>query len=122
MRHQRSCTRLGRRKDHRISMLRNLTTSLLRHKRITTTQVRAKEVQKLAEHIITLAKRGDLAAQRRIFRYISDKEVAKDLFEVIAPMYKEASNRDERKGGYTRIIKIGPRKGDAAPMVFLELV
>lgn len=122
MRHRKHSRRLGRRTGHRVAMLRNLATSLLKHRRITTTQARAKEVQRLAERIINWAKKGDLAAKRHVFRYISDRDVARNLFEVIAPQYREGEDQLERKGGFTRIIKIGPRKGDAAPMVFLELV
>lgn len=122
MRHKKASRKLGRRTEHRISMLKNLATSLFRHKRITTTQTRAKEVQKLADRLITLAKKGDLASKRQVFRYIKDRDVARNLFEVIAPQYKEGPNTAERPGGYTRMIKVGPRKGDAAMMVFLELV
>jgi large subunit ribosomal protein L17 len=108
-------------------MLKNLTTSLLKHQRITTTHARAKEVQKLAEKLITLAKKSldskqSLSAKRHVFRYISDMNVASDLFERIAPQYAEGAGKEERKGGFTRIIQIKPRQGDAAPMVFLELV
>lgn len=122
MRHAKQSRRLGRRTGHRVAMLKNLATSLLKHRRITTTQSRAKEVQKLADRIITWAKTGDLASKRQVFRYVSDRFVARNLFDVIAPQYKEEGERQERKGGYTRIIQVGPRKGDAAPMVFLELV
>ena len=122
MRHQKRNRRLGRRTGHRLSMLRNLATSLIIHKRITTTQPRAKEVQKLADHLITLAKKGDLASKRQVFRYISDRDAAADLFNVIAPQYRETPDQMERKGGFTRIIKIGPRHGDGAPMALIELV
>lgn len=122
MRHKRTTRRLGRRTGHRLAMLRNLTTSLLRSKRITTTHARAREVQKLAEYLIAQAKKRDLASKRKVFRYLFDRDVARDLFDVIAPQYLPAANREERKGGFTRIIRIGPRKGDAASMVFLELV
>lgn len=121
MRHKRHSARLGRRTAHRISMLRNLATSLFRHKRITTTQKRASEVQRLAEHMIELAKRGDLASKRRVFKHIHDREVAVELFDVIAPLYRGGGETEERKGGYTRLLKLEPRKGDAAPMALLEL-
>lgn len=122
MRHNCKTKYLGRRTGHRLSMLNNLATSLFTHKRITTTHARAKEVQKLAENLISLAKKGDLAAKRQVFRYIHNRDVAADLFNVIAPQYKEGANQAERHGGFTRIIKIGHRVGDAASMVLLELV
>ena len=127
MRHQKNSRRLGRRTGHRLAMLRNLTTSLLKHQRITTTHARAKEVQKMAEKIITLGKKAmdqklALSAKRHVYRYISDSGVASDLFERIAPQYAGGAGREERKGGYTRIIQIKPRQGEGADMVFLELV
>lgn len=122
MRHKVNSRRLGRRTGHRLGMLKNLATSLFIHKRITTTHARAREVQKIADHLIALAKKGDLAAKRQVFRYISDRDAASDLFDVIAPQYRETSDHMERKGGFTRLIKVGPRHGDGAPMVFLELV
>jgi large subunit ribosomal protein L17 len=97
-------------------MLAGLATSLFEHKRITTTQVKAKRLRPLAERLITFAKRGDLAARRRVMRVIRDKGVVHVLFTEIAPTMAE------RPGGYTRIVKIGPRKGDAAPMAVIELV
>ena len=97
-------------------MLRNLVTDLLREGRITTTDTRAKEAGREAEKMITLAKRGDLHARRQVMAYVFDETVVKKLFEEIAPKYAE------RNGGYTRILKLGPRQGDAAEMVFLELV
>lgn len=122
MRHNKRSRRLGRRTDHRLSMLKNLATSLIVHKRVFTTHAKAKEVQRLVEHMVNLAKKGDLAAKRQVFRYIRDRDAAADLFDVIAPQYREGTDQWERKGGYTRIIKVGPRQGDAAPMVLLELV
>ena len=107
---------LGRPSAHRNAMLRNQVTSLLKHGRITTTVTRAKETQKLAEKMITLAKRGDLHARRQALSFITEETVVKDLFEEIAPKY------DKRNGGYTRILKLGPRRGDAAPMAILELL
>jgi large subunit ribosomal protein L17 len=96
-------------------MLRNLVTSLLKNGRIETTVTRAKETRKLAEKMITLAKRGDLHARRQVLAYVLDESVVKNLFDEIAPKY------EDRNGGYTRILKTGPRKGDAAPMAILEL-
>jgi len=108
--------KLGRPTAHRKSMLRNQTTDLLRAGRITTTLTRAKETRRMAEKMITLGKRGDLHARRQALAYIYDEDVVKDLFDNIAPKYAE------RNGGYTRIIKLGQRQGDASEMVFLELV
>lgn len=108
--------KLGRPTAHRNAMLRNLTTDLLREGRITTTDTRAKETRKLAEKMITLAKRGDLHARRQVLSFVYDEDVVKKLFDEIAPKYSD------RNGGYTRILKLGPRRGDAAEMVFLELV
>ena len=108
--------RLGLRSDHRRAMLRNMVTSLIKEERITTTETRAKEVRSIAEKMVTLAKRGDLAARRQVLEYLYDKEAAKKLFDTVAPRYQD------RSGGYTRIVKVGFRRGDAAPMVILELV
>ena len=108
--------KLGRETAHRNLMLRNLVTSLLREGRIETTVTRAKETRRMAEKMITLAKRGDLHARRQALAYILDETVVTDLFENIAPKYAE------RNGAYTRIIKMGPRRGDCAEMAFIELV
>lgn len=108
--------RLGRRTDHRNLMLRNIVTSLIKSGRIETTEAKAKEARKIAEKMITLAKRGDLHARRQAMAYMLDETVVKNMFDEIAPKYSE------RNGGYTRIIKIGQRRGDASPMVLLELV
>ena len=108
--------KLGRPTDHRIAMLRNLVTSLLRNGKIETTETRAKEVRRMAEKMITLAKRGDLHARRQVLAYVYDETVVKNLFDEVAPKYAE------RNGGYTRMLKLGPRRGDAAEMVILELV
>jgi large subunit ribosomal protein L17 len=97
-------------------MLRNLVTDLLREGRITTTQMRGKEAGRIAEKMITLGKRGDLHARRQALRFIYDENVVQKLFDEIAPRYAD------RNGGYTRILKLGPRRGDAAEEVFLELV
>ena len=108
--------KLGRPTAHRKAMLRNQTTDLLREVRITTTLTRAKETRRMAEKMITLGKRGDLHARRQALAYIYDESVVKELFDNIAPRYAD------RNGGYTRILKLGPRQGDTAEMVFLELV
>ena len=108
--------KLGRNSAHRKSMLRNLVTDLFREERITTTDTRAKEARREAEKLITLAKRGDLHARRQALSYICDESVVTKLFEEIGPRYAD------RNGGYTRILKLGPRRGDNAEMVFLELV
>jgi large subunit ribosomal protein L17 len=97
-------------------MLANLATSLFRHGRITTTEVKAKRLRPLAEQLITKAKRGDLHARRRVLTVVRDKDVVYTLFDEIAPRFAN------RPGGYTRIVKTGPRKGDAAPMAIIELV
>ncbi|MDK2888720.1 large subunit ribosomal protein L17 [Desulfofundulus australicus DSM 11792] len=108
--------KLGRNTGHRRAMLRNLVTSLFRDNRIQTTEPRAKEVKSIADKMVTLAKRGDLAARRQALAYIYDERVVRKLFNDVAPRYAD------RPGGYTRIIKVGYRRGDAAPMVILELV
>src|SRR2546421_993570 len=97
-------------------MLANLATSLFRYGRITTTEVKAKRLRPLAEQLITKAKRGDLHARRRVLTVVRDKDVVFTLFDHIAPRFAN------REGGYTRIVKTGPRKGDAAPMAIIELV
>ena len=107
--------KLGRSSAHRKAMLRNLVTDLLREGRITTTDTRAKEARRQAEKMITLAKRGDLHARRQVLAYVYDESVVTKLFDEIAPKY------EDRQGGYTRILKLGPRKGDNAELVFLEL-
>ena len=108
--------KLGRTTPHRRAMLRNLTTDLLREGRIETTVTRAKETRRMAEKMITLGKRGDLHARRQALAYIFDETVVTKLFEEIAPNYAE------RQGGYTRILKVGPRRGDGAEMAIIELV
>ena len=108
--------KLGVKSAHRQSMLRNLVTDLFRYERIQTTDCRAKEARREAEKMITLAKRGDLHARRQALAYIKDEDVVTKLFDEIAPKY------EERHGGYTRILKLGPRPGDVAEGVFLELV
>ncbi|MEG0829996.1 MAG: 50S ribosomal protein L17 [Anaerovoracaceae bacterium] len=108
--------KLGRPTAHRKAMLRNLVTDLFREGRISTTEHRAKETRRQAEKLVTLAKRGDLHARRQVLAYVYDEDVVTKLFDVIAPQYAE------RNGGYTRILKLGPRQGDCAEVVFLELV
>ncbi len=108
--------KLGRPSGHRKMMLKNMVTSLLKHGKIVTTETRAKEVRRMTEKIITLAKRDDLASRRLVLAEVLDETTVKNLFEKIAPKYAD------RNGGYVRIVKIGPRKGDASPKVLLELV
>ena len=108
--------KLGMVSSHRNLVLRNMTTDLLKHGKITTTETRAKEVKRMADKMITLGKRGDLHARRQALAYMMDETVVKNLFDEIAPKYAE------RNGGYTRIIKKGPRRGDGAEVVILELV
>jgi len=116
MNHNKSYRKLGRRSDHRKAMMMNLTISLLREEKIETTVTRAKELRKFAERMITLGKKGDLAARRRAFAFLRDKEVVTKLFAEVAPKYSE------RNGGYTRIMKTGVRRGDSAEMAIIELV
>lgn len=108
--------RLGGSPAHERLILANLATSLFEHGRITTTETKAKRLRPLAERLITFAKRGDLASRRRVLRVVRDKGVVHSLFTEIGPQMAE------RAGGYTRITKVGPRKGDNAPMAVIELV
>ena len=108
--------KLGRNSSARKALFRSILTSFFRHERIETTEAKAKEISGLAEQIITLAKRGDLSARRMVISRLMDEEVARKLFDEIAPKYVE------RQGGYTRVLKLGNRRGDAAPMAILELV
>ena len=116
MKHRVFGRRLKRSRGHRRALFRNLITDLFRHGKIRTTEAKAKAVQGGAEKLITLARRGDLNARRQVARTITDDLVLRNLFEEIAPRY------EERPGGYTRILKLGPRLGDGAPMVVLELI
>ena len=116
MRHGNSGRRLGRTTSHREAMFRNLVTSFLNHEKITTTDAKAKEIRSVAEKMITLGKRGDLHSLRQAASYIREKSTVTKLFSTIAPRYKD------RPGGYTRIIKLGIRQGDAAPISLIELV
>ncbi len=108
--------KLGRTTDHRKAMLRNQVTSLLRDGRIETTVAKAKETKRMADKMITLGKRGDLHARRQALAYIYDEDVVKKLFDEIAPNYAD------RNGGYTRVLRLGPRRGDGAEMAIVELV
>lgn len=108
--------KLGRRSDHRSAMLRNQVSSLIEHGRITTTVTRAKETRQMAEKMMTLAKKNDLHSKRAISSYIYDKDLARKLVEDLAPQYVD------RNGGYTRILKLGPRRGDGSEMAILEWV
>lgn len=108
--------KLGRPTDHRKAMLRAMVTFLLEKGKIETTVTRAKEVRSMTEKMITTAKTGDLHSKRQVLSYITKEDVAKKLFDEVAPKYKE------RAGGYTRIVRIGPRRGDAAEMAIIELV
>ena len=108
--------KLGRPTNHRISMLKNLVTSFLKHGKIVTTITRAKETQSLAEKMITFAKKGDLHSRRQVLSFVREKQVVKALFDEVATKYQD------RNGGYTRIVKLGPRKGDSSEMAILELL
>ena len=116
MRHRISFRKLSRTHEHRRALLRNLVTSLFLHERIETTVAKAKEARRVAERMITFAKRGDISARRHVDSYVFDTSATRKLFDTIAPWYKE------RQGGYTRIIRIGRRLGDAGEMAIFELV
>lgn len=116
MRHNKKFNHLGRTASHRSAMLANMTISLIMHKRITTTLAKAKALKKYAEPLITRAKDDTTNSRRVVFRYLQNKEAVKELFSTIAQKV------GDRPGGYTRIIKLGIRKGDAAPIAFIELV
>jgi large subunit ribosomal protein L17 len=116
MRHHRAGKKLGRDSAHRRALYANLAASLIEHGRIKTTQAKAKAVKPFAEQMITLGKRGDLAARRQAIAELRSQDVVHQLFADVAPRFAE------RPGGYTRIVKLGPRPGDAAEMVYLELV
>ena len=108
--------KLGRDSSARKALCRSILTSFFKYERIETTEAKAKELRGLADGMITLAKRGDLHARRQVLSYLMDEEVVTKLFDTIAPKYAD------RQGGYTRTLKLGPRRGDAAPMAILELV
>jgi len=115
MRHLKSGRKLNRTSAHRKALLRNLVTSLLEHEQVRTTDAKAKELRRVADRMITLGKRGSLHARRHALSYIRSKTVVKKLFDEVAVRFKE------RPGGYTRIIKLGHRHGDAAAMSVIEL-
>lgn len=108
--------KLGRASDHRKAMLKAMVTFLFENGRIETTVTRAKEVRALAEKMITIGKQDNLHSKRQVYSFITKEDVAKKLFDEIAPKYADVN------GGYTRIIKIGPRRGDAAEMAIIELI
>jgi large subunit ribosomal protein L17 len=116
MRHQRSGKKLGRDSAHRKALYANLTGALIEHGRIKTTVTKAKAVKPIAEQMITLGRRGDLHARRQATAFLRSKDVVHKLFAEVAPQFAE------RPGGYTRIVKLGPRAGDSAAMAYLELV
>ena len=116
MNHNKSYRKLGRRSEHRMAMLMNLTISLLTHERIETTVTRAKELRKFADRMVTLGKKNTLASRRQAFAFLRSDEVVAKLFGELAPKYTE------RNGGYTRILKMEPRKGDNADSAILMLV
>jgi large subunit ribosomal protein L17 len=116
VRHQRAGRKLGRDSAHRRALYANLAGALIEHGRIKTTEAKAKEVRPFVEQMITLGKRGDLAAQRHAVAVLRSKPLVRKLFAEVAPRFAD------RPGGYTRIVKLGPRQGDAAPMAYLELV
>lgn len=116
MRHRVAGRKLSRDTGHRLAMYRNLVTDLLRYEKIVTTEAKAKEARSLAENVITLGKEGNLSARRRALSFVGDKRVVKKVFDELAPRYAD------RQGGYTKLVRLGPRIGDGAPMVQLELV
>jgi len=116
MRHGKKVAKLGRTTDHRKAMLANLVTSLLDHEVIHTTEPRAKELRRVADRMIAFAKRRDLHSRREVLRLVGDKRVVAKLFADLADRYRS------RNGGFTRIVKIGPRRGDGAMMTLIELV
>ena len=116
MRHMKSGRQLSRNSSHRWALMRNLITALLREEKIQTTDPKAKELRRWVDRVITLGKRGDLHARRQAAAIIFDKTVVKKLFDTIGPRFKD------RPGGFTRIIKLGVRHGDAAQMALIELV
>ena len=116
MRHNKKFNHLGRTASHRAAMLSNMATSLIMHKRITTTLAKAKALKKYVEPLITRSKKDDTNSRRVVFRYLQNKEAVKELFGEVAAKVAD------RPGGYTRVIKLGSRQGDAASIAFIELV
>ncbi|GHU86367.1 50S ribosomal protein L17 [Clostridia bacterium] len=111
-----SARKLGRKSDHRKAMFRGMVTFLLENGKMETTVTRAKELRSMAEKIVTIGKNANLNSKRKVFSYVTKENVVKKLFDEIAPKYADVS------GGYTRITRIGPRKGDAAEMAIIELI
>lgn len=116
MRHHVDGRKLSRPTDHRLALYRNLVTDLLRYEKIKTTEAKAKEVRSLAEKVITLGKEASLHARRQALTMVTDEQVVAKVFDILGKRYAE------RPGGYTRIVKLGPRLGDGAPMAQIELV
>lgn len=116
MRHRVAGRKLGRRSEHRESMLQGLVAQLIRHERITTTESKAREAQRLAERVITKGRGGSLHQRRLAMSLLTDSQAVSKLFDEIGPRYAD------REGGYTRLVKVSPRRGDSAPMALLELV
>jgi large subunit ribosomal protein L17 len=116
MRHLKQGRKLGRTTAHRKALLRNLATALMEHERIITTEAKAKELRRVADRLVTLGKRGDLHARRQALRVIRSNAVVRKLFDEVAPRFSE------RHGGYTRVLRLGYRPGDAAAMAVIELV
>ena len=116
MRHQRSGKKLGRDSAHRKALFANLTAALIEHGRIKTTESKAKAVRPIAEKMVTLGREGTIHARRQALAYLRTQEIVHQLFSEVAPRFVG------RPGGYTRIVKLGPRQGDAAPMAYLEFV
>ena len=116
MRHRVAHRKLGRTTEHRLSLLRNMAASLITHERIRTTVAKAKELRPFVEKLVTLGNRDSLHARRRALSILSSKTVVRRLFSDVSPRFSE------RPGGYTRILKLGPRQGDGAPMAFIEFV
>ncbi|MCU4138733.1 MAG: Ribosomal protein L17 [Thermodesulfobacteria bacterium] len=116
MRHRKVSRKLGRDAEHHKAILRNMVTDLFKYGKITTTLAKAKELRRVADKMITLAKRGDLTSRRRALAFIRDKNIVRKLFSELREKYLN------RAGGYTRVIKIGPRRGDASMMAIVELV
>jgi len=116
MRHRVAGRKLSRATDHRMALYRNLVTDLMRYGKVVTTEAKAKEARPLAEKVITLGKQGNLHARRQALSFVYDKNVVAKVFTELGPRYAQ------RPGGYTRVVKLGPRLGDGAPMAQLELV
>ncbi len=116
MRHQITGRKLGRRVSHRLALYRNLVTDFFRYEKIVTTEAKAKEIKGMAEKMITLGKENTLASRRRALTFITDKDIVEKVFTEISPRFRE------RPGGYTRLLKLGVRPGDGAPVAKLELV